>query len=105
MELNNRITALTNDMNAVKAAEARAVEQEKLLGEYKTKMTDDLAKMKFELTELTAYNQTLAGRVGEVRAELVQLFHSNKALSAELAALNAKMTDQIERRTQSAANP
>jgi hypothetical protein len=105
MELNNRITALTNDMNAVKAAEARAVEQEKLLGEYKAKMTDDLAKMKFELTELTAYNQTLAGRVGEVRAELVQLFHSNKALSAELAALNAKMTDQIERRTQSAANP
>lgn len=105
MELNNRITALTNDMNAVKAAEARAVEQEKLLDEYKTKMTDDLAKMKFELTELSAYNQTLAGRVGEVRAELVQLFHSNKALSAELAALSAKMTDQIERRTQSAANP
>jgi hypothetical protein len=101
-DLNTRIAALTLDMQAVQASKDRADAQATLVEEYKTKLTDDLAKVKFELTELTNYGKALAGRVGEVRGELSQLYASNRKLSAELTALNTELTEQIERRARGA---
>jgi hypothetical protein len=102
VELNGRIRALSLDVASIQASKAKADRQATLLEDYKTKLNDDLAKVKFELQELTTYGGAVATRLGEVRAELSNLYRSNKALSRELAALNAQMTEEIERRTREA---
>jgi hypothetical protein len=102
VELNSRIRALTADVASIQASKAKADRQAMLLEDYKTKLNDDLAKVKFELTELTGYAASLTNRLGEVRTELSTLYRSNKALSRELASLNAQMTEDIERRTRAA---
>jgi hypothetical protein len=102
VELNGRIRALTLDVASIQASKAKADSQATLLEDYRTKLNDDLAKVRFELDEMTKYAGAVATRLGEVRAELSQLYRSNKALSRELAALNAQLTDEIERRTRSA---
>ena len=102
VELNGRIRALSLDVASIQASKTKADRQATLLEDYKTKLNDDLTKVKFELEELTSYGDSVAGRLGEVRAELSNLYRSNKALSRELAALNAQMTEEIERRTREA---
>ena len=72
-----------------------------LVEDYKAKLTDDLAKVKFERDEMTNYRQAVETRLGEVRAELSQLYVSNRKLAAELAALNTKMTKEIDERAKS----
>ncbi len=102
VELNNRIGALTLDIQAVQAAKDKADAQAALVEDYKTKLADDLAKVRFELDEMTKYRTSLESRVGEVRTELSQLYVSNRRLAAELAALNTEMTERINRRAREA---
>ena len=102
VELNTRIGALTLDIQAVQASKDKADAQAALVEDYKAKLTDDLAKVRFELAEVTKYRESLAARVGEVRTELSQLYVSNRKLAAELAALNTEMTEKINRRAREA---
>jgi hypothetical protein len=101
-DLNTRIAALTQDMQAVQASKAKADAQATLVEQYKSKLTDDLAKVTFERDEVKKYRELLEGRLGEVRGELSQLYVSNRKLSAELTALNAQMTEEIDRRAREA---
>jgi hypothetical protein len=102
VELNGRIRGLSLDIAAIQTSKTKADEQAMLLEDYKSKLTDDLAKVKFELDELSKYGGALATRLTEVRGELSNLYRSNKALAREMAALNAQMTEEIERRTREA---
>ena len=102
VELDGRIRALSLDIAAIQTAKTKADAQAVLLEDYKSKLTEDLAKVKFELDELTKYGGAVAARLTEVRGELSSLYRSNKALAREMAALNAQMTEEIERRTREA---
>lgn len=102
VDLDSRIRALTLDVASIQASKDKADSQATLLEDFRTKLSDDLAKVKFEVAELTKYGDAVATRLAEVRGELSQLYRSNKALSRELAALNAQMTEEIEQRTRAA---
>jgi len=101
-ELTTRIAALMKDIQAVQASKDRADAQATLVEDYKAKLTDDLAKVRFEYDEVKKYRESLDSRVAQVRAELSQLYVSNRKLSAELTELDAQMTKEIERRTREA---
>jgi hypothetical protein len=102
VELNGRIRALTLDVAAIQTSKAKADAQAVLLEDYKLKLNDDLAKVKFELDEMKQYAGAVSTRLAEVRGELSQLYRANKAAARELAALNAQMTEEIERRAREA---
>ncbi|HEX5104019.1 MAG TPA: hypothetical protein VFV87_09430, partial [Pirellulaceae bacterium] len=102
VEINSRIRALSQDVAAIQTSKAKADAQATLLEDYRAKLTADRDKVKFERDELKKYSEAVAGRLSEVRSELSQLYRSNKALSRELAALNAQMTEEIEQRTRAA---
>jgi hypothetical protein len=84
------------------ASAQKADEQQKLIEELKTKITTDLAKKNYELTELTKYKESVATRLTAVQTELSQLYLANKALGRELARLTAELTEEIDRRTSEA---
>jgi chromosome segregation ATPase len=102
VDLTSRIRALSLDVAAIRVSKDKADAQATLLEDFRSQLNEDLAKVKFELDELTKYGESVSARLGEVRGELSQLYRSNKALSRELAALNAQMTEEIEQRTRSA---
>lgn len=98
VEINDRLRTLSLDLAAVSASKDKADQQAALLEDQRTKLTDDLAKVKFELAELSKYGDSVTTRLTEVRSELSQLYRSNKALSRELAAINARLTEEVKRR-------
>jgi hypothetical protein len=100
--LNDRLKGLQRDIDTVKLATDRATAQITLQETDKAKLTDDVAKAKFENEELAKYEQTLVAQLGAVRSHVNQLYRSNKALSRELTALNTRLTDEINRRTREA---
>lgn len=100
--INDRLKTLQRDIDTVKSATDHATAQIALQEADKTKLTDDVAKAKLESDELAKYEQTLVARLGTVRSDVNQLYRSNKALSRELTALNARLTDEIDRRTREA---
>jgi hypothetical protein len=102
IELAAHQRTITLDKAASEAATAKAMEQEKVLQEDRTKLDEDLAKVKFERDELNKYSEALAARLTAVQGELSQLYRSNKALSRELAETSARLTEEIERRTSAA---
>jgi hypothetical protein len=99
VEINDRVRLLNLDLASINASKAKADEQAALQDALKAKLLADKAKLDFEKAELTRYGDALAARLAAVRGELSNLYRSNKALSRELAALNARMTDEINRRT------
>jgi hypothetical protein len=94
--------SITLDKAAIEASTAKAAEQERGLQEMKTKLDEDLAKVKFERDELAKYSDALAARLAAVQGELSQLYRSNKAISRELAETSARLTEEIDRRTRAA---
>jgi len=105
-EINGRIRQLDLDNKAMIAATQKADAQRAQIEELKSKVTDDLAKVKYELAELEKYTTALNGRLVAVQSELSQLYQSNKAISQELSELTARLTEDINRRTRATArNP
>ena len=102
LEIASHQRTITLDKAAIEASTAKAIEQERVLQEMKTKLDDDLAKVKFERDELAKYSETLAARLTAVQGELSQLYRSNKAISRELAETSARLTEEIESRTRAA---
>jgi hypothetical protein len=101
-ELSGRIRQLDLDNKAMLATTAKAEQQQALVEDLKGKVTADLAKVNYELTELTKYKIALNDRLVAVQTELSQLYLSNKAIGRELARLTAELTEQIDRRTREA---
>lgn len=102
VEINGRLQALALDKAATEVAIAKAAEQETALQDLKTKLTEDVDKVQFELAELTKYSESVTARLTAVQAELSMLYRSNKALSRELAETSARLTEEIDRRTREA---
>lgn len=102
VELNGRLRQLGLDNKAMLDSIAKAEQQLALVEELKAKATEDLGKVKYELTELTKYKESLASRLTEVQAELSQLYRANKAVGQELARLTDELTNEINRRTREA---
>jgi len=102
VELNDRIRQLTLDKKAMEEATAKAEQQRALVEELKGKVNDDLTKAKYELTELTKYEEALKGQLTAVQNELSQLYLANKAIAQELAKLTVELTEQIDRRSREA---
>jgi hypothetical protein len=101
-ELNGRIAQISLDDKAMQAATAKAEEQRVLIDELKAKVNDDLAKVKYEVAEMEKYTSALSGRLTSVQNELSQLYRANKAIGRELADLTARLTEEINRRSQGA---
>jgi hypothetical protein len=101
-EIGSRLHQLDLDNKAMLAATAQAAEQQKLVEDLKSKVNDDLAKVRHELDGLEKYTVALRGRLTAVQTDLSQLYLSNKAIGRELARLTADLTDQIDRRTREA---
>jgi hypothetical protein len=97
-DLTSRIRQLDLDNKAMLSATEKAEQQRVLVEELKTKATADLAKVNYELAELTRYKDALQNRLTAVQTELSQLYLANKALGRELARLSAELTEQIDQR-------
>jgi hypothetical protein len=102
MELASNLRTVALDKAAIEASTAKALEQERVLKEFQTKLDDDIAKAKFERDELGKYSDALAARLATVQGELSQLYRSNKALSRELAETSARLMEENERKTKAA---
>ena len=83
-----------------KAAAEKAATEKKAAAE--KKLAADKEKLINERDEVGKYRDSLAARLAEVQTELSSLYRSNKALSRELAAINARLTEEIDARTRAA---
>jgi len=101
-DLGSRIRQLDLDNKAMLAATEKAQQQQVLVEELKAKASADLAKVTYELAELTKYKDSLQNRLTTVQTELSQLYLANKALGRELARLSAELTEKIDQRTHQA---
>lgn len=102
IELTGRIRQLTADKDAVVTSTEKANEQSKLVEELKVKLTDDLQRTVYERDELEKYYATLTSRLHSVQTDLSQLYRSNKAIAKEMAELNTRITEDINRRAREA---
>lgn len=100
--LNETILVMQRDIDTIAAATAKADEQIALLDSTKTKLTDDLAKVVYERDELTKYQTSLTAQLGKTRSELSKLYLSNKELNRQLAEINGKLQQEVDRRTKEA---
>ncbi|MCU0877166.1 MAG: hypothetical protein MUF06_05155 [Pirellulaceae bacterium] len=101
-EVASTIRSLSQDVAAAQAMKAKADEQYALVDAYRTKLAADKEKLVNERDEVAKYRDSLANRLAEVQTDLSQLYKSNKALSRELAAINARLTEEIDARTNAA---
>lgn len=101
-DLNSRVRQLGLDKKAMESSSEKAEAQRLLVEELKAKVAADLAKVNYELTELTKYKDALQSRLTASQTELSQLYLANKALGRELARRTAELTEQIEQRTREA---
>jgi uncharacterized protein (DUF3084 family) len=101
-DMGGRIRQLDLDNKAMIAATEKAQQQQVLVEELKAKASADLAKVNYELAELTKYKDSLQNRLTSVQTELSQLYLANKALGRELARLSAELTEKIDQRTREA---
>jgi hypothetical protein len=102
VELNGRLRQLDMDNKALLASTEKASEQSKLVEELKVKLNDDLQKTLFERDELKKYSEALASRLAAMQTELSQLYRANKAIAKEMAETNARLTEEIDKRTRQA---
>jgi chromosome segregation ATPase len=101
-DMASRIRQLDLDNKAMLAATEKAQQQQALVEELKAKASADLAKVNYELAELTKYKDSLQTRLTSVQNELSQLYLANKALGRELARLSAELTEKIDQRSRQA---
>jgi hypothetical protein len=102
VEINTRLRQLDLDNKAMLAATEKAQQQQALVEELKEKVTEDISKVTYEVTELEKYSGALSTQLESTQNELSQLYKANKAVGRELARLTAELTDQINRRTRDA---
>jgi hypothetical protein len=102
VELNDRLRQLDMDNKALLASTEKANEQSKLVEELKVKLTDDLQKTVYERDEMQKYVAALTDRLTTVQMELSQLYRSNKVIAKEMAELNTRITEDIDRRAREA---
>jgi hypothetical protein len=102
VELTGRLRQLDMDNKALLASTEKANEQSKLVEELKVKATDDLQKTVYERDEMRKYVAALTDRLTSVQTELSQLYRSNKVIAKEMAELNARITEDIDRRARQA---
>lgn len=99
LDLAGRVRQLTQDDKTTLATTTKANQQIVLVDELKTKVTDDLAKAKFEVAEVGTYSEALEAQLNAIGTKVNELYRSNKAIGAELAKINADLTKEIDRRT------
>lgn len=99
----NRIAAITDATATVTAAQKSAEAQAELVTQVRTKLTADKAKVTEERDGIKRYATKLAEQVVVVRDQVNKLYRSNKALSQELMEISARLTDEINSRSQKEA--
>ncbi len=82
-------------VNVEGQAAARTAERDKLAA--------DLANLRTELAEVTAYAQALDAEWEKARARLSELYNTNLHLTAELTRIQYQLAEEINRRTATAA--
>ncbi len=100
--LTDNAALLVRDTATLKSATDTANKNIMLVETDKGLLITDREKVKYEGTELKKYADVLAGRVRETRGELSRLYGSNKLLHAEIEAINARLTAEVERRQKEA---
>jgi chromosome segregation ATPase len=91
-EVDNRITALTAENEALKAKIAQPVVPASLPAD-----TAKIAELEKRLMDMSAQNSTLASKTGEVDAKLVTLAAENAALKSQLAAPQTSLPTDLTR--------
>ena len=100
--LDQRMKDMTRDIATVKEAGERSQSQIATQTDAVAKLNADITKVTYERDELTKYSASLEGRVNEVKSGLSKLYAQNRALSRELAAISARLTEEADRRTREA---
>ncbi len=96
--LSDRIGEVTRQTEVLVEAQKKAQKQIDYRTQEKAKLEQDLAKFQAEGAAVTAYAKQLEAAVNATRARANELFKSNLALSTELADLQKRLADEINRR-------
>ncbi|HND52671.1 MAG TPA: hypothetical protein PLV92_09755 [Pirellulaceae bacterium] len=101
--LQDRIAEVARQTAILVEAQKKAQLQIDYRTQEKQKLEADLVKVSAERDAVTKYAERLAAAVKDAQSRAGVLFKQNLALADELAAMQKKMTDEIDRRTQEAA--
>ncbi|MFO0904605.1 MAG: hypothetical protein U0939_16490 [Pirellulales bacterium] len=96
--LSDRIGEVTRQTEVLVEAQKKAQKQIDYRTQEKAKLEQDLAKFQAEGAAVTQYAKQLESAVNATRARANELFKSNLALSNELAQLQQRLADEINRR-------
>ncbi|MEY4180284.1 MAG: hypothetical protein RLY70_3858 [Planctomycetota bacterium] len=97
--LADRIGEVTRQTATLVDAQKKAQAQIDYRTQEKAKLEQDLAKFQAEGTAVKAYAEQLVTAVNATRGRANELFRTNLALAAELAALQKQLADDINKRT------
>lgn len=95
--MRERAAMVARDTATMNAARDKAVEQTKLQEADKLLLDADYAKVVYERDETKKYADSLAAQVKVNRTEMSRQYQQNKAMAAEIAELNRRMTEELER--------
>jgi hypothetical protein len=98
------IARISRDIAEIKKTQLHINEQQTVANTEQTQLNADIAKTTYEKTKIAEYHAVLEKSLNDLRAQLSLLFRSNAQLEAELEQANQRLTDEINRRTQSVAN-
>jgi hypothetical protein len=104
MQLAEDIDTVTRNTKLIAEADAKANQQIDSRQKERDSLEEDLGKFQTELERVTQYAGTLDRRWAEVRGELSDLYLLNLMLVEKLAAVQRRMADEIDRRSNTAAN-
>ncbi len=98
------IARVSRDIAQIKKSQQHINEQLAVANSEQAKLKTDIEKTTFEKTKITEYLAKLEKSSNELKAQLSLLYRSNVQLEAELERANQKLTDEINRRTQTVAD-
>jgi hypothetical protein len=104
MQLDEDARTVLANTATIEDANAKALQQISAQETDKKKLGEDLAKLQIELAEVAQYVQTIDRQWEAVRGELSQLYRTNLALAEELAEIQRRLAEEINRRTAPAAD-
>ena len=103
MQCQSDIVQISRDIAQIQQTQKQIEEQLVIARAEQAKVRADIDKTNIEKAKIAAYLATLEKSLNDLRARLSVLYRTNLQLEEELEQANKKLTDEINRRTQSVA--
>ena len=95
--LRERAAMVTRDTETINAAITKALAQTKMQEAEKILLDADKAKVVYERDVIKKYADALAAQIKANRAEMRRQYQANKDMYAEIAEINRRLTEEVER--------